>query len=341
MAGEGDARPSPPRRRSRWDHDDGDAGPVRERDYERKPSAGGSRHAHEPASTSRRGGGDYREDSRASDSWRHQDQGGSSSNSGRRRRDDYNEDDRHTSSSRARPPRPRSRSRSRSPPSSSSKKDIVPRSYRSDRALPPPPDFERDRRRERAAYGSATGGGNDGAGASKALSGPPPDGADPAVPEANFAPDFGTSGLLAAASNNVDGVALKYHEPPEARKPKSGKGWRLYVFKDGKDVDLIHLTRQSCYLFGREQRVVDIPLEHPSASKQHAVIQFRQITTRSEFGDQSSSIRPFFIDLESANGSYLNGNEVPTSRYVELKSGDTLKFGASSREWVLLPEDAA
>lgn len=47
-------------------------------------------------------------------------------------------------------------------------------------------------------------------------------------------PNFERSGLLAAASNNVQGVALKYHEPPEARIPK--KGWRLYVFKDGKEI---------------------------------------------------------------------------------------------------------
>ncbi|KAE8226616.1 hypothetical protein CF319_g819 [Tilletia indica] len=325
MPVEGDTRSSPPRRRSRWDHDDD----------ERKPSvapAGSSRYAHEPSSASRWSRDDHKDSSGPTESRRHQDRDYGSS----RRRRDEDETDHRSSSSKARPPRPRSRSRS---PPSRSKTDAAPRGYRSDRPLPPPPDFERDRRRDRAAYDFAAGvaSGGKGAGSSSA----DPAGGDPAVKEANFAPDFKSSGLLAAASNSVDGVALKYHEPPEARKPKQGKGWRLYVFKDGKDEDLIHLTRQSCYLFGRERRVVDIPLEHPSASKQHAVIQFRQITTRSEFGDESSSIRPFFIDLESANGSYLNGNEVPTSRYVELKSGDTLKFGASSREWVLLPEDAA
>lgn len=45
------------------------------------------------------------------------------------------------------------------------------------------------------------------------------------------------------------------------------------------------LGRQSCYLFGRDRAIVDIPTEHPSCSKQHAVIQFRQITKRNEFGD--------------------------------------------------------
>ncbi|KAK0528276.1 hypothetical protein OC842_004596 [Tilletia horrida] len=262
-----------------------------------------------------------------------------SSSSSRRhgRTDDRYGEERH----RREQPDSRTRQRSRSPPSRRGEYGLSGSSGEARRSQQhPPPDFERDRRRERAAYENAAA----------SRSGPSGDsarggaGADPDAPppaEANFAPDFGSSGLLAAASNNVDGIALKYHEPPEARKPKQGKGWRLYVFKDGKDEDLIHLTRQSCYLFGREKRVVDIPLEHPSASKQHAVIQFRQITERNEFGDETRAIRPFLIDLESANGTYLNGAEVPTSRYVELKSGDTLKFGASTREWVLLPEDAA
>lgn len=46
-------------------------------------------------------------------------------------------------------------------------------------------------------------------------------------------PNFERSGLLAKESNNVNGVALKYHEPPEAKKPRHT--WRLYVFKDGHE----------------------------------------------------------------------------------------------------------
>lgn len=52
-------------------------------------------------------------------------------------------------------------------------------------------------------------------------------------------PNFGNSGLLAAATKTVKtgegkNVVLKYHEPPEARKPLLG--WRLYVFKGGEQV---------------------------------------------------------------------------------------------------------
>lgn len=47
-------------------------------------------------------------------------------------------------------------------------------------------------------------------------------------------PNFGLSGKLAAESNKFNGVALKYQEPPEARKPT--KRWRLYVFKKDEQI---------------------------------------------------------------------------------------------------------
>ncbi|GAA5939625.1 hypothetical protein JCM3775_002070 [Rhodotorula graminis] len=149
-------------------------------------------------------------------------------------------------------------------------------------------------------------------------------------------PDFKPSGALAAETNTLNGVVLKYAEPPEARKPV--RNWRLYVFKGKEQVELFHVHRQSCYLFGRDRIVADIPVDHPSASKQHAVLQFRQVTERNEFGDTKSLTKPFLIDLDSANGTMVNDAAVPASRFYELRSGDVLKFAFSSREYVLLVE---
>ncbi|PLW24385.1 hypothetical protein PCASD_08398 [Puccinia coronata f. sp. avenae] len=150
-------------------------------------------------------------------------------------------------------------------------------------------------------------------------------------------PNFNPSGKLAAETKTFNGVVLKYHEPPEARKP-TNKNWRLYVFKGKEQLDLFHIHRQSAYLFGRDRVVVDIPLDHPSSSKQHAVIQFRQVCSTNEFGDSKTTIKPFIIDLESANGTFVNGDKIPASRYYELQSGDVIKFGCSTREFVLIPE---
>jgi smad nuclear-interacting protein 1 len=159
-------------------------------------------------------------------------------------------------------------------------------------------------------------------------------------------PNFAPSGLLAAASNSItqaDGtsIVLKYHEPSEARKPPAKDQWKLFVFKGGDIVDTIDLSLRSCWLVGRELAVVDLAAEHPSISKQHAVIQFRWIEKKNEFGDKMGKVRPYIIDLESANGTILNKDPIPGSRYVELRDKDMIQFGDSTREYVLMlpPKD--
>ncbi|KAG9302329.1 hypothetical protein G9A89_008821 [Geosiphon pyriformis] len=117
-------------------------------------------------------------------------------------------------------------------------------------------------------------------------------------------PNFGLSGKLAAETNTFNGVVLKYHEPPEARKPL--EKWRLYVFKGEEQVDLLHIHRQSAYLLGRDRLIADIPIDHPSCSKQHAVLQYRQISEKDDYGKPHSSVKPYVIDLESSNGTYVN-----------------------------------
>ncbi|KAK0101662.1 hypothetical protein ONS95_006822 [Cadophora gregata] len=154
-------------------------------------------------------------------------------------------------------------------------------------------------------------------------------------------PNFAPTGLLAAASNSVtqaDGsaIALKYHEPAEARKPPSKDDWKLFVFKGPEILETIDLSLRSCWLVGREVAVVDLPAEHPSVSKQHAVIQFRYIEKKNEFGDKTGRVRPYLIDLDSANGTALNKEEIPPSRYLELRDKDMIQFGHSTREYVLM-----
>jgi smad nuclear-interacting protein 1 len=45
------------------------------------------------------------------------------------------------------------------------------------------------------------------------------------------------------------------------------------------------------------------------------------------------------MDLESTNGTFLNGIKIDPARYYQLKKGDVLTFGASTREYVLLTEN--
>lgn len=154
-------------------------------------------------------------------------------------------------------------------------------------------------------------------------------------------PNFGNSGALTAAANSIalaDGrsLLLKYNEPPEARKPAARDQWKLFTFKDGNIVDTIDLNSRSCWLVGRELAVVDMAAEHPSISKQHAVIQFRYLEKRNEYGERIGRVKPYLIDLDSANGSILNKKKTPSNEFVELRDKDMIQFGHSTREYVIM-----
>ncbi|NWS06433.1 SNIP1 protein, partial [Motacilla alba] len=151
-------------------------------------------------------------------------------------------------------------------------------------------------------------------------------------------PSFELSGALLEDTNTFRGVVIKYSEPPEARIPKTR--WRLYPFKNDEFLPVMYIHRQSAYLLGRHRRIADIPIDHPSCSKQHAVFQYRLVEYTRADGSVGRRVRPYIIDLGSGNGTFLNNQRIEPQRYYELKEKDVLKFGFSSREYVLLHESS-
>ena len=196
-----------------------------------------------------------------------------------------------------------------------------------------------------------------GSGAAKAVEGSTEQGDEGKQVEKKKA-DFGLSGALASderTGNVYNGILLKFSEPPEARAPNTR--WRLYVFRkkkendagksggggggggdDGELIETLHVSRQSAYLFGREAKVADIPVLHPSLSSQHCVLQYRATPDASIGG--RLRCRPYLMDLESTNGTFVNGVRLESARYYELRKGDVITLGASTREYVLLTENS-
>ena len=155
-----------------------------------------------------------------------------------------------------------------------------------------------------------------------------------AEPVSKEQPNFQLSGKLTEDANTFRGVVVQYSEPAEARRPK--RRWRLYPFKGEDNLPLLHIHRQSAYLIGRDRRVADIPVDHPSCSKQHAALQYRLVSYKRDDGRPGRRVRLYLIDLGSANGTYVNAERIEARRYVELLEKDVIKFGYSSREYVLL-----
>uniref|UniRef100_A0A915Q072 FHA domain-containing protein n=1 Tax=Setaria digitata TaxID=48799 RepID=A0A915Q072_9BILA len=149
-------------------------------------------------------------------------------------------------------------------------------------------------------------------------------------------PNFEPSGKLAEDTNTYRGVVIKYNEPSDAHIPKLR--WRLYPFKGDEALPVLYIHRQSAYLIGRDRKIADLPVDHPSCSKQHAVFQYRLTPMDMNDGTVVKRVRPYIIDLGSTNGTYLNNERIESQRFVELREKDVLKFGFSTREFVLLNE---
>ncbi|KAG0517685.1 hypothetical protein BDA96_09G110500 [Sorghum bicolor] len=181
-------------------------------------------------------------------------------------------------------------------------------------------------------------------------------------------PSFELSGKLAEETNRVAGVNLLYSEPPEARK--SEIRWRLYVFKDGEPLNELMwrmwkngmllfvilcfcfaLLAQLCLnVFLREFLRLNVcydisdlteplrPTDHPSCSKQHAVLQYRLVEKEQPDGMMAKKISnafPRFHYISNTLSCHL-GNRIEPRRYYELFEKDTLKFGNSRKSLVIL-----
>ena len=126
---------------------------------------------------------------------------------------------------------------------------------------------------------------------------------------------------------------LKYAPPADAALPTLH--YRLYAFSSSSSSappTTLHLHRQSLYSVGRDASVSDLVIEHPSVSKQHAVLQYR---------NRGGRVVPYLLDVGSTNGTFLNGERIDSARFYELRAKDVLAFGASGRDYVLLHADSA
>ena len=91
---------------------------------------------------------------------------------------------------------------------------------------------------------------------------------------------------------------MSYQEPEWAVKPSQGE-WYLTEIKGGMEVGKYRLDKRATTIFGRATDMVHIPLNHESASRQHARISF-----------DSQGI-PWLRDLKSTHGTACNKRPLP------------------------------
>ena len=115
----------------------------------------------------------------------------------------------------------------------------------------------------------------------------------------------------------------KYKPPAWGGKRawKAGELCKLDVFRAGVALDSIDLKGVSHAVLGRDTRC-HIQIEHPSLSRQHCAL---QVTPAGGLHVQ---------DLASSHGTFVNGQRLTPNTFVQLRAGDIVKLGESSRIYV-------
>ncbi|CAK9177158.1 unnamed protein product [Ilex paraguariensis] len=117
-------------------------------------------------------------------------------------------------------------------------------------------------------------------------------------------------------------------QPPDwAIEPRLGV-YHLDVMKDGEVLDRINLDKRR-HIFGRQFHTCDFVLDHQSVSRQHAAV----------IPHKNGSI--YVIDLGSAHGTFVANERLTKDSPVELEVGQSLRFAASTRTYILRKNNAA
>ncbi|KAE9031243.1 WD repeat-containing protein 70 [Phytophthora rubi] len=116
---------------------------------------------------------------------------------------------------------------------------------------------------------------------------------------------------------------MTFRPPKWAASPAArNRHAKLRIEKGGECIEQISVGQRSCYVLGRSEELSDVWLQHPSISRQHAAI----------VHDKHEQI--CLMDLGSAQGTFVNDREIEPNEPRELRAGDRIKFGASTRTYV-------
>ena len=152
-------------------------------------------------------------------------------------------------------------------------------------------------------------------------------------------PNFEPSGILLKElemeyNKSINSkTMINYNPPTDSIIPSKNEIWFLFKFSENKkeEEETYKLIDKEFFLIGKDPRICDIRIKQKNISRQHAVIQFRKIRKGNEW-----EILPYLIDLNSTNGTYLNGDKIDNKKYYELREKDQLNFGDKNLDFLLM-----
>ena len=123
-------------------------------------------------------------------------------------------------------------------------------------------------------------------------------------------------------------ISIPYKEPIWGGIPPESEKYSFDVVKNGTLIENIELGKKPWIVFGRLPSC-DVFMEHPSLSRHHAVVQYRDTA---EDGHERGW---YLYDLDSTHGTWVNKVKVKPKVYRRLRVGHVVKFGGSSRLHIL------
>ena len=125
-------------------------------------------------------------------------------------------------------------------------------------------------------------------------------------------------------------AGVPYKEPPWSAL--SENSYAFEVIKNGAVIDKVELKSKAYHIVGRLPSC-DIPMEHPSLSRYHAVLQYSN-------GSSESFPKGWYLyDLDSTHGTWINKHKVPQKKYHRLHVDYVVKYGGSTRLFILQGPD--
>jgi pSer/pThr/pTyr-binding forkhead associated (FHA) protein len=136
-------------------------------------------------------------------------------------------------------------------------------------------------------------------------------------------PNWGIQALYADRQLILQQKLTQYFVPFDSAIPDGS--WRLFVFDDTRGETTVVLDDEAT-LIGRESFCA-IQLTHRSVSRQHCVVQFRNV--RLDLTDPQPKVVPYIFDIGSRYGTQINGEVIRSSCFVELKPRDRITIGTT------------
>lgn len=126
--------------------------------------------------------------------------------------------------------------------------------------------------------------------------------------------------------------------PPLTELNPESDLFTLEVVKNGTIIKTININK-SRFTVGRAPDC-DIILEHPSASRYHAVLLWKEgtiISSETETSNPSDMTGfIYLVDLNSTHGTFCNKERIEPGKLIKLQPGNNVvKFGASTRIYML------